>query len=104
MNQNKIQNEKVEVPSTVELNDENYLNDILISLKNLVSNYACALNEASNMNYYNVVKQLFDETSTLQRNFFDGLFQRGWYCLEKADNSKLMAAINKLNPKLNEMI
>ena len=56
------------------------------------------------MNYYNVVKQLFEETSVLQRNFFDGLFQRGWYCLEKADNSKLIATINKLNPKLNEMI
>lgn len=104
MNQNKVQNEKIEVPSSIELNDENYLNDILISLKDLVSNYACALNEASNMNYYNVVKQIFDETSILQRNFFDGLFERGWYCLERAENTKLLEAINKLQPKVNEMI
>lgn len=104
MNQNKVQNEKIEVSTTIELNDENYLNDILISLKSLVGNYACVMNEASNMNYYNVVKQLFDETSAIQRNFFDGLFQRGWYCLERTDNTKLIETINKLQPKLSEMV
>lgn len=104
MNQNKVQNEKIEVPKSLDLNDENYLNDILISLKDLVSNYACVLNEASNMNYYNVVKQLFDETSTLQRNFFDGLFERGWYCLEQVENTKILETIQKLQPKLSEMI
>ena len=104
MNQNKVQNEKVEVPTGADMNDENYLNDILISLKSLVSNYSCVLNEASNMNYYNVVKQLFDETSMIQRNFFDGLFQRGWYCLEKAEGAKIGEAVSKLQPKLNEMM
>ena len=104
MNQNKVQNEKVEVPSGLELNDENYLNDILASLKSLVSNYACVLNEASNMNYYNLIKQLFDEASLLQRDFFDALFQRGWYCLEKAEQKKITEAINKLQPKLSEML
>ena len=104
MNQNKVQNEKVEVPTVADMNDENYLNDILISLKSLVSNYSCVLNEASNMNYYNVVKQLFDETSMIQRNFFDGLFQRGWYCLEKAEGTKIGEAVSKLQPKLNEMM
>ena len=104
MNQNKVQNEKIEVPKSLDLNDENYLNAILISLKDLVSNYACVLNEASNMNYYNVVKQLFDETSTLQRNFFDGLFERGWYCLEQVENTKILETIQKLQPKLSEMI
>lgn len=104
MNQNKVQNEKIEVPKSLDLNDENYLNDILISLKDLVSNYACVLNEASNMNYYNVVKQLFDETSTLQRNFFGGLFERGWYCLEQVENTKILETIQKLQPKLSEMI
>ena len=104
MNQNKVQNIKVEVPATLELNDENYLNDILSSLKCLVSNYACVLNEASNMNYYNVIKQIFDETSLLQREFFDSLFQRGWYCLEKAEQQKIDEANTKLQQKLNEML
>ena len=104
MNQNKVQNEKVEVPKTLELNDENYLNDILSSLKCLVSNYACVLNEASNTSYYSIVKQIFDESSALQRNFFDILFQKGWYTLEKAEQQKIDEAINKLQPQLNEML
>lgn len=104
MNQNKVQNVKVEVPQTPELNDENYLNDILSSLKCLVSNYACVLNEASNMSYYNVIKQIFDDTSLLQRDFFDALFQRGWYCLEEAEQQKITETVNKLQPKLGEML
>ena len=35
MNNNKVQNTKVEVPSTIEMNDENYLNDILETEKNM---------------------------------------------------------------------
>ena len=104
MSQNRVQNVKIEVPSTIELNDENYLNDILSSLKCLVSNYACVLNEASNMSYYSIIKNIFDDTSLLQREFFDSLFQRGWYCLEKAEQQKISETINKLQPKLEEMI
>ena len=104
MNQNKVQNEKVEVPVGLELNDENYLNDILSSLKCLVSNYACVLNEASNISYYNIIKQIFDETSVLQRDFFDALFQRGWYCLEKAEPQKINETITKLQPRLQELL
>lgn len=104
MNQNKVQNEKVEVPKGLELNDENYLNDILSSLKCLVSNYAYVLNESSNISYYNVIKQIFDETSRLQRDFFDALFQRGWYTLEKAEQQKIDETINKLQPQLEEML
>lgn len=104
MDQNKVQNQKVEVPKGLELNDENYLNDILSSLKCLVSNYACVLNEASNINYYKVIKQIFDETSLLQRDFFDALFQRGWYCLECAEQMKINEAIQKLQPHLDEML
>ena len=101
---NKVQNEKVTVPTDLELNDENYLNDILMSLKALVTNYACALNEASNITYYNIVKSLLDEASLLQRDFFDALFQRGWYCLTKAEEKDINETINKLQPKLKEML
>lgn len=101
---NKVQNPKQEVNKGLELNDENYLNDILVSLKYLVSNYACALNEASNSNYYNIVKQLFNEVSLLQRDFFDASFQRGWYCLERADSEKINSAIQKLQPQIKELL
>ena len=43
MNNNKISNPKTEVPSTTEMNDLNYITDILESVKNMVNNYSYAL-------------------------------------------------------------
>ena len=103
-NQNKVTNPKVEVPQTTEMNDENYLNDLLESLKNMVNNYSYALNEASNRTLYDVIKTIFDETSNLQRLFFDYAFARGWYCLERAEQQKIDEANQKCSPKVNEMI
>ena len=48
---NKIQNPKIELDSSIEMNDENYLNDILETEKNMSVNYTYALNEASNEEY-----------------------------------------------------
>lgn len=103
-NANKVCNPKVEVPATKEMNDENYINDVLESLKNMVNNYSYALNEASNRTLYNVIKKIFDETSNLQRLFFDYSFQRGWYCLEKAEQQKITEANQKMGGKVNEMV
>ena len=103
-NQNKVTNPKVVVPKTTDMNDENYLNDLLESLKNMVNNYSYALNEASNRPLYDVIKTIFDETSNLQRLFFDYAFQRGWYCLERAEQQKLDETNSKCSPKVNEMM
>ena len=51
----KIQNEKVEVNSTKEMNDKDLLNDILQCEKNESNNYSCALNEMSNKVLYKKV-------------------------------------------------
>lgn len=101
---NKVCNPEVEVPSTKEMNDENYLNDLLESLKNMVNDYSFALNEVSNRTLYNVVKTIFDETSNLQRLFFDYSFQRGWYCLEKAESQKIVQTNQKMSGKVSEMV
>ncbi len=103
-NQNKVQNPKVEVPQTIDMNDENYLNTLLGCLKNMVNNYSYALNEASNRTLYDVIKPIFDETSNLQRLFFDYAFARGWYCLERAEQQKIDETTQKCSPKLNEMV
>ena len=45
MNNNKIKNDKVEVPSGVSMNDKDYMNSILSCLKEMVKNYAVSLTE-----------------------------------------------------------
>ena len=41
---NKVQNPKIELDSSIEMNDENYLNDILETEKNMSVNFTYALN------------------------------------------------------------
>ena len=53
MNNNQISNPKVEVPTGKTLNDKDYLNCLLSSLKEMTKNYAIALTEASNEALYN---------------------------------------------------
>jgi spore coat protein CotF len=99
----KVENPKVEVAETPEMNDKDYLTDLLESLKNMVNNYSYALNETSNRSLYDEIKKIFDETSNLQRLFFDYLFQRGWYCLEREKEQKITEAKQKMSSKISEM-
>ena len=40
---NKVQNPKIELDSSIEMNDENYLNDILETEKNMSVNFTYTL-------------------------------------------------------------
>ena len=53
MNNNEIKNEKVEVPTGISLNDKDYLNSLLSTLKEITKNYTISLTEASNEVLYN---------------------------------------------------
>ena len=55
-NSNKICNPKTSVPTGKSLNDKDYLNCLLSTLKEMVKNYSVALTEASNKNLYNNYK------------------------------------------------
>lgn len=103
MNNNKVQNTKVEVPSTIEMNDENYLNDILETEKNMSVNMTIALNEASNETLYNELYELFIQIKNAQRDLFELAFRKGWYTLEKAEQTKISEEYNKLSQSLNEL-
>ena len=99
----KICNPKVEMPQTTAMNDLDYLTDILETTKNMVSNYSLALNEVSNNTLYGAYKQIFDETSMLQRDMFDLMFQKGWYCLEQAEATKIKEAQTKAQQKSSQL-
>ena len=89
MNNNKIKNDKVEVPSGVSMNDKDYMNSILSCLKEMVKNYAVSLTEVSNEELYNKYKEMFLRYSELQREVYEVMFRKGWYILEKAEDTKI---------------
>ena len=69
----------------------------------MVSNYAVVLNEASNDTVYQAVKDVFDETTAIQRDLFDMMFENGWYIVEQADQNKVTQKYNQMNNQMSEM-
>ena len=89
MNKNIIQNTKTEVPSGICLNDKDYMNSLLSTLKELAKNYTVALTEASNEKLYKEYKKIFDNIITMQRETYELMFKNGWYAIEQADKTKI---------------
>ncbi|MDD2435002.1 MAG: spore coat protein [Bacilli bacterium] len=100
---NKVENPKTEVPATTEMNDRDYLNDVLECEKNLSNNLSTAINEASNQALFQDIFDMFTESKQAARQLFNLTFQKGWYCLEKAEVTKINQKANELQQKLNEL-
>ena len=103
MNNNKISNQKTEVPSTPEMNDKDYITSMLEIEKAMVKNYAVALTEASNEDLYNDYYDLFDEASNAQRDIYNLMFQKGWYSIETAEDTKITQKLNMLEQELPQL-
>ena len=100
---NIIQNKKVEVSKSIELNDKDYLNSINSTLKEMVKNYSVVLTEASNENLFKVYKKIFDNIITMQRQTFELIFENGWYILEKAEKNKINNKFSTLNQEFIDL-
>lgn len=100
---NQIKNTKTEVPKGMNLNDKDYLSNLLSCLKEMSKNYAISMTEASNENLYNNYKETFLTISSLEREVYELMFKNGWYILEKADTNKIQDKYNTLNQELSDL-
>lgn len=100
---NKISNTKTEVPNTTKMNDKDYITTILSMEKQIVKDYAVAMTEASNDDLYNDYHDMFDDASELQREIYNLMFKKGWYCLEMAEDNKIMQKINTLQQEISQL-
>ncbi|MDD2181018.1 MAG: spore coat protein [Bacilli bacterium] len=103
MNNNTVQNTKVEVPQTSAMNDRDYLNDILNTEKCMSDNLSIALNEASNDYIFKEILPMFNDTKAAAKDIFNLLFQNGWYSLEKAEQQKIQQKQTEFSQKLTEL-
>ena len=100
---NQISNPKTQVPTGMNLNDKDYIGDLLCSLKEMVKNYSVALTEASNEKLYNEYKTMFDSYSKLQREVYELMFRKGWYALENAESEKINNKYQCLNQEFIDL-
>ena len=68
----------VTVPKGIKLNDEDYLNSVLSSFKEMSKNYSIVLTEASNETLYKTLKKQYDAITNMQRSLFELMFEYGW--------------------------
>ena len=99
----KIQNKKTETSQTVALNDKDYLNRLLTSLKELIKGYATAMTEASNDYLYNTYLDSFNGYLEMQRKTYEIMFENGWYQLETMDKSKIKTKYNMLQKEFDTL-
>ena len=81
-NQQKIQNLETQVPKTPQMNDRDFINDLLTTEKYMTTSYSMALHEASHQGLYNDILNIFTETEKYQRDLYDLMFKKGWYSIE----------------------
>ncbi|MDC3418011.1 spore coat protein [Aquibacillus salsiterrae] len=102
-NSNKIQNPETQVPKTPQMNDRDFINDMLTTEKYMTESYSTALNEASNQTLYQDLLKIFTETQNCQRNLYNVMFRNGWYSLETADQQKIQQAYQQFNGYTNQL-
>ncbi|WP_428911109.1 spore coat protein [Niallia sp. Krafla_26] len=96
MNQNQTnQSQTIANPKTQQLNktpqmnDRDFLNDLLTTEKYMTDGYNTFLNEASHEALYQDLLQIFTESQNQQRHLYNLMFQKGWYKLEPEEDQKL---------------
>jgi len=103
MNKNQsVQNPESQVPKTPQMNDRDFINDLLANEKYMTDSYSTALNEASNDVLYQDLLSIFTETQNMQRELYNFMFQHGWYKLESADTSKLQQSYQQFKGYSNQ--
>ncbi|MBB5173504.1 spore coat protein [Texcoconibacillus texcoconensis] len=90
MNQSqKIGNPKTQVPETPQMNDRDYINDMLATEKYMTDSYSTAMNEASHQTLYEDILGISTETQDSQRELFNLMFKKGWYSFNAVDSQTL---------------
>lgn len=99
----EIKNDKVEVPTGINMNDCDYLTAVLELEKNMSNNYSIALNEASNDYLYEDYFVLFEDSKDVCREIYNYMFRYGWYSVEEENENKVQEKIANFTQQLNDL-
>lgn len=97
-----IQNQEKQVPKTPQMNERDFLNDMLMTEKYMTSSYSMFLHEASHQQLYQDVLNIFTETQNCQRELYNLMFRKGWYKLEPANEQQLQQTYQQFQGYTNQ--
>ena len=100
---NRICNENTPIKKGINLNDYDYLNLLLQTLKDLAKNMTVVITEASNELLFKEYKRILDAIINAERKTYELMFYMGWYTLYQCDNKYIMDIEKELQTKINEL-
>ncbi|MDF2947716.1 MAG: Coat domain protein [Bacillales bacterium] len=100
--QNKIQNPEQQIDKGPEMNDRDFINDILATEKWLGNGYSIAQNEASHRALNTDIQNLYTETHQCQQDLYQLMFRKGWYGLEQVDQNKVQEVHSQFTGYTNQ--
>jgi len=100
---NKVCCEQTKVDATKDMNERDYLVDILSSEKDITKNMCIALTEASNTKLHSELLEIFDEVEQIQAEAYELAWNFGWYSLEEAETNKISQKHKELQKKMDEL-
>ena len=103
MESKKVSNPKLEVEEGLNLNDKDYMTNLLSTLKAMVKDMTVALTEASNSKLYLEYKNMYEELLKLQRASYEVMFKLGWYTLEETTQNKKEVIEKELQTQLDNL-
>ncbi|QGQ47909.1 spore coat protein [Metabacillus sediminilitoris] len=98
----KIANPETQIQKGPQMNDRDFVNDLLATEKYMTDSYSTALNEASHQALYQDILTIFNETQQAERDLYNYMFQNGWYSLEAAETQKLQQSYQQFSNYLQQ--
>lgn len=75
-----------------EMNERDFLNDILATEKYITDNFNVFVREASNHTLYQTAITILNESHVAARTLFNLMFKKGWYALTAAQQQDIQKA------------
>jgi spore coat protein CotF len=72
-----------------EMNERDFLNDILATEKYITDNFNIFSREASNQTLHQDMMKILNESHQAARNLFNMMFKKGWYQLTAASQQEI---------------
>lgn len=80
-----------------EMNERDFLNDILATEKYISDNFNIFAREASSQPLHQDALNILNETHAAARNLFNLMFEKGWYALTAAPEQEIQKTAQQFN-------
>ena len=87
------------LPNENTFNDYDRINDVLLCLKSLLSDYTTFIIECSHQQLANKLIDIQKEVYQIQREVFDLMYSKGWYPLEPETPQKIQKVVQEYTTK-----